>query len=60
MAEAVYRFVEHEIKNDPSIDGPAIVAADCLRNESGDPAAKARLLSALLRTAAFQLGSSPV
>ncbi len=49
MAEALYHFVEHEIKNDPSIDEPVIVAADCLRSESGDPAAKARLLAGLLR-----------
>jgi hypothetical protein len=49
MADALYRFVAQEIKNDPSIDGPAVVAAECLRNESGDPAAKARLLVGLLR-----------
>jgi hypothetical protein len=49
MAEVLYRFVAQEIKNEPSIDGPAVVAAESLRNESGDPAAKARLLQALLR-----------
>jgi hypothetical protein len=49
MAEVAYHFVAYQIKNDPSIDGPAVVAAECLRNESGDPAAKARLLVALLR-----------
>ena len=48
-AEALYRFVEHEIKNEPTTDGSEFVAADCLRNESGDPAGKARLLTALLR-----------
>jgi hypothetical protein len=49
MAEVLYRFVEHDIQNDPSLDGPAVVGADCLRNESGDPAAKSRLLVSLLR-----------
>ncbi len=49
MAEGLYRFVAQEIKNDPTIDEPAVVAAECLRNESGDPAAKARLLLGLLR-----------
>jgi len=49
MAEALYRFVDADVPNDPSIDGPAVGAGECLRNGSGDPTAKARLLTALLR-----------
>ena len=49
IAEALYHFVEREIQNDPSLDGPELRSAECLRGGSGDPAAKSRLLVALLR-----------
>ncbi len=49
QAEALYRFVENEIQNDPSLDGPPIRSSDCLRAGSGDSGAKSRLLVALLR-----------
>jgi hypothetical protein len=49
VAETLYRFVERDIANDPSIGGPAVAAAECLRNSGGDPAAKSRLLAELLR-----------
>jgi hypothetical protein len=49
QAEALYRFVDQEIANEPSIGGPATSAAECLKNQSGDCGAKSRLLAALLR-----------
>jgi hypothetical protein len=49
VAETLYRFVDEKVQNEPSIDGPAVSAAECLKDQSGDCAAKARLLAALLR-----------
>jgi 7 transmembrane helices usually fused to an inactive transglutaminase/Transglutaminase-like superfamily len=50
VAQALYRYVAFQIRNEPSIDGPPVRAADCLKAEGGDCAAKSRLLVALLRT----------
>jgi hypothetical protein len=49
VAQTLYRFVDEKVRNEPSIDGPAVGAAECLKDESGDCAAKSRLLAALLR-----------
>src|SRR5262249_9589901 len=49
VAQTLYRFVDEQVRNEPSIDGPAVGAAECLQAESGDCAAKSRLLAALLR-----------
>src|SRR5262249_70451 len=49
QAEALYRHVDQEIGNEPTVTGPAVGALECLRNESGDAGAKSRLLVALLR-----------
>ena len=48
VAEALYRFVAGDIRNDP-VDGPSVSAAECLRDQRGDRLAKCRLLLALLR-----------
>ncbi len=48
VAEALYGFVAHEIKNDP-VGGPSTSAVECLRNRHGDRLAKSRLLLTLLR-----------
>lgn len=48
VAEALYRFVALEIKNDP-VDGPSASPVECLRNQRGDRLAQSRLLLALLR-----------
>ncbi len=48
VAEALYRFVALDIKNDP-VDGPSASAIECLRNQRGDRLAQSRLLLALLR-----------
>jgi hypothetical protein len=45
----LYRYVEREVGDDPSISGPGLSAAQCLKNGSGDAAAKSRLLVALCR-----------
>jgi hypothetical protein len=49
QAEALFRFVDEQICNEPCINGRAITAADCLKNGAGDSGAKGRLLVALLR-----------
>jgi hypothetical protein len=46
---ALYRYVEQEIGNEPTLHRPGVTAVDCLRNGSGDAAAKSRLLAALCR-----------
>jgi hypothetical protein len=48
VAEALFRFVADEIKNDP-VDGPSASAVECLANLRGDRLAQSRLLMALLR-----------
>jgi hypothetical protein len=47
--EALFRHVDQEIANEPAIAGTPVGAIECLKNESGDAAAKARLLTALCR-----------
>jgi hypothetical protein len=49
QAEVLYRHVDKEISNEPNIGGPAMGAAECLKNGRGDCGAKSRLLVALLR-----------
>lgn len=49
IAQALYRFVENDILNEPSVSGPPVSAAGCLKDGGGDSAAKGRLLVALLR-----------
>jgi hypothetical protein len=49
-AEALFRHVDREIANEPSLGGPTTTPADCLRASAGDCAAKARLLITLLRS----------
>ncbi|HTU18200.1 MAG TPA: 7TM domain-containing protein [Gemmataceae bacterium] len=48
VAEALFRFVADDIKNDP-VDGPSASAVECLRNQRGDRLAQSRLLLALIR-----------
>jgi hypothetical protein len=50
IAEALYRFVTLQISNEPGIQGRCASAIDCLRDKTGDSAAKSRLLVALLRS----------
>jgi hypothetical protein len=50
QAEALYRFVAQEIAKEPSVRGPALSAADCLKDGGGDAGGKSRLLVALLRS----------
>lgn len=49
QAEALFRHVNQETGNEPALSGPGIGAVECLRNESGDAGAKAKLLVALCR-----------
>jgi hypothetical protein len=48
IAEALYRFVAQDVRNEPS-DGPSAGAVECLKTQHGDRLAKSRLLLALLR-----------
>ncbi len=48
QAEALYEFVAHELRNQPSVGGPETPLPECLAS-GGDARAKARLLAALLR-----------
>jgi uncharacterized membrane protein len=50
ISEALFRFVTLQIKNEPSIQGHSARAIDCLKDKTGDCAAKSRLLVALLRS----------
>jgi hypothetical protein len=47
--DALFRYVDQEVANEPAISGETITAVDCLRNGGGDSAAKSRLLVALCR-----------
>jgi hypothetical protein len=47
--DALYRYVDQEIANEPSVRGRAPGAATCLQEGGGDASAKARLLTALCR-----------
>jgi hypothetical protein len=49
VAHALYHFVDREITNDPRGAGRGARPVDCLQEERGDSAGKARLLTALLR-----------
>ena len=49
QAEALFRYVDKTIANEPNIGGPAMGATECLKNGRGDCGAKSRLLVALLR-----------
>jgi hypothetical protein len=49
QAEALFRYVDREIGNEPSLGLPAMSAAECLKYQCGDPGGKSRLLVALLR-----------
>ncbi|HKI32748.1 MAG TPA: 7TM domain-containing protein [Gemmataceae bacterium] len=49
QAEALFRHVDREIANEPSLGGPALQPVDCLKAGAGASASKARLLVALLR-----------
>jgi hypothetical protein len=48
--DALFRYVDQEIANEPTVQGPGRTALECLRSQSGDSAAKARLLVALCRS----------
>jgi hypothetical protein len=50
QAEALFRFVDQEVANEPHFaGGPGAQAAECLDLRGGDAGGKARLLLALLR-----------
>ncbi len=49
QVEALFRHVDQEIGNDPTVPGPTATASECLEKGKGDSAAKARLLTALCR-----------
>jgi transglutaminase-like putative cysteine protease len=49
VAEALYKFVSFEVRNEPHFDGPSGTVTECLDARRGDRLAKARLLVALLR-----------
>jgi 7 transmembrane helices usually fused to an inactive transglutaminase/Transglutaminase-like superfamily len=49
QARELFRYVDREVGNEPSVNGPGISDIDCLKNGSGDAAAKSRLLAALCR-----------
>ena len=50
MTEALFRFVTLQIKNEPTTSGHSARALECLKEKTGDCAAKSRLLVALLRS----------
>jgi hypothetical protein len=49
VAEALFRFVDEEIANEPTVEGSSVGALGSLRQERGDSGAKSRLLVALCR-----------
>jgi hypothetical protein len=49
VAQALYQFVEHDIHDDPTLDGSTVRPTECLKTGRGDCQAKSRLLIALLR-----------
>lgn len=50
QVEALYRYVDSEILNEPTLEGPGLSALACLRDGSGASAGKSRLLTALCRS----------
>jgi hypothetical protein len=49
VAEALYKFVSSEVRNEPHFGGPSASVTECLETRRGDRLAKSRLLMALLR-----------
>jgi hypothetical protein len=49
QARELFRYVDQEIGNEPSISGPGISDVECLKNKAGDAGAKSRLLVSLCR-----------
>lgn len=49
QAEALFRYVDQEIGNEPTLSGGALTAVECLENGSADSLAKSRLLAAMCR-----------
>ncbi len=47
--EALFRFVDQEIGNEPTVPGAGLTAVECLHSGSGGAAGKSRLLVALCR-----------
>jgi hypothetical protein len=50
VAEALYRFVTLQVKNEPTVQGHSARSIECLKDMSGDCAGKSRLLVAMLRS----------
>jgi hypothetical protein len=50
QVEALFRFVDGKIQNEPSVGAPPVTAAECLEQAGGDAGGKSRLLTALLRS----------
>jgi hypothetical protein len=50
QAQALFRHVDHDIANEPSLGEPPLSPDDCLKAGAGDCASKGRLLVALLRS----------
>ncbi len=49
QARALFRHVDQEVGNEPSVNGPGIGDVECLKNGGGDAGAKSRLLVSLCR-----------
>jgi hypothetical protein len=49
QARELFRHVDKEVGNEPSLSGPGISDLECLRGGSGDAGAKSRLLVSLCR-----------
>jgi hypothetical protein len=49
QAEALFHYVDQQVGNEPTVSGPGMTAVECLKNGTGDSAAKSRLLAALCR-----------
>src|SRR5262249_54221698 len=47
--DALFRYVDNQISNEPATYGPGLAAVECLRTGSGDARAQSRLLVALCR-----------
>jgi hypothetical protein len=49
QARALFRYVDQEVGNEPTVNGPPRSGVECLENGSGDAAAKSCLLVTLCR-----------
>jgi hypothetical protein len=49
QAVELFRYVDREIGNEPTMSGPGMSCVECLKTGSGDAAAKSRLLVSLCR-----------